>query len=603
MVNELEVYIIVQSATKKFTGFLAKEIIESNMRISFLQPNINSYKQKNEFSNFQNLKPLKYDTVSFGAMKKTKFSGFDAAVVEKYKAPIEKFNSNEDFENWTKSKIEELAKRDYKARQKDSQIQREALLKEWFIYVLQGNSAFTPAMQLIILDAITKNLKPNNDELPPVLNKGVLADCISELNKSLKENPKNSFNFHKMYKTKLNAFYLEDTNTGEEGTKWIIIPSKNHDSENFEANVTKLQTLSHKNWCTKSFNAEPYLEKGDFHVYLVDGKPKIGLRFEGKKLQEIQGEKNNTQIPMSYYDIITDYIEKNGLETSFNAHREIRMAHFNKKRIEQIKNHLYLAIQHKDTQRILNYFGIETEQDENGKLIIDEFREPDSEFTYKDLGINENDLFKDIIEIKRNAYFSNYDVTNLGCLERIGGCAYFQDSKVSKLGNLKSIGKFVIFGNSQITDLENLETINEDARFDNSRVKSLGKLKYIGSDAHFEHCPINSLGELEYIGKDAYFTGSNIDDLGKLKMIRGDAYFAGSPITSLKDIEVIMGDAFFGNSSVTDLGALHTIGRSAYFKNSKITDLGNLQTIRRHPFYIGSLLKEEDFANIQHDLF
>ena len=78
---------------------------------------------------------------------------------------------------------------------------------------------------------------------------------------------------------------------------------KENDPENFEANVEKLKTLSHKNWCTKSFNAEPYLSQGDFHVYLENGEPKLGIRFIGSKIQEIQGEQNNGQIPLKYFDI------------------------------------------------------------------------------------------------------------------------------------------------------------------------------------------------------------------------------------------------------------------------------------------------------------
>ena len=38
--------------------------------------------------------PLKYDTVSFGAMKKSQFDGIDLYIIKKFKARIEKFNSN-----------------------------------------------------------------------------------------------------------------------------------------------------------------------------------------------------------------------------------------------------------------------------------------------------------------------------------------------------------------------------------------------------------------------------------------------------------------------------------------------------------------------------
>ena len=145
------------------------------------------------------------------------------------------------------------------------------MLKEWFDYVIKENDAYSNAQRLIILSAITKDLKANNDIIPPVLNKGVLAQTITELEEKLKVNPRENFDFNKMYQNNLRTTYLEDSSTGETMTGWVVIPSKINDSENFEKNVDKLKTLSHNSWCTKSFNAEPYLSKGYFHVYLENG--------------------------------------------------------------------------------------------------------------------------------------------------------------------------------------------------------------------------------------------------------------------------------------------------------------------------------------------
>ena len=55
---------------------------------------------KHKCVNYPNLTPLTCDTISFGAMKKSEFEGIDLAVVQKFKAPIEKFNSNNDLQKW-----------------------------------------------------------------------------------------------------------------------------------------------------------------------------------------------------------------------------------------------------------------------------------------------------------------------------------------------------------------------------------------------------------------------------------------------------------------------------------------------------------------------
>jgi len=469
------------------------------------------------------LAPLAHDTVSFGAMKKTQFDGVNLAVVEKFKAPIGKFNSNDDLQNWASKQIKEIRKTDFGGRQAETKIQRKAMLNEWTAYVLTENDAYNNATALLILSAVTKDLKPDNDKLPPVLNKGVLADCISEIDKNIRADKKYQFDLNKMYETKLRALYLEDTNTGETESKWIIIPSKDNDPENFEENVKKLKTLSHKNWCTKSFNAEPYLKDGDFHVYLENGHPKLGVRFVGDEIQEIQGENNNGKIPIAYFDEMKKHIDENRLKLSENAQDEINSAEKIKIQIERVRHDLKEKIEKKDVKAIFEYFGSTTEEDEDGFLaIIGDYGL--KEYSYSDVGIDENWLFEKVKKITGNAYFNVSQVKDLGNLEAIGGFANFNGSQVESLGNLKTIGKDADFQNSKLKDLGNLETICGYANFYGSQVKDLGNLEIIGDNANFYGSQVKDLGNLEIIGDNAYFNDSQVKDLGKLKSIGGKVY-------------------------------------------------------------------------------
>lgn len=433
--------------------------------ISLFNNNIQNYKIiKRDFK--QNAtSPLASpeDTLSFRAMKKKEFEGIDAVVIEKYKAPINQFNSNNDLQNWAKSKVDEIINQDYGGRQKETQIQRKAILKEWADYVVNENDAYNNAAAILILTSITKELEPNNDKLPPVLNKGVLADCIYDIKNNLKANKKYQFDFNKMYETKLTNFYLEDTDTGESETKWIVIPSKEHDPENFSDNVDKLKALSHKNWCTKSFNAQPYLENGDFHVYLENGKPKIGIRFVGDSVCEIQGEQNNKKIPVKYLDEVKEHIDNNRLQLDYSANKQIANAEKLKCQIDKIKNDLQDAIDNDDVKTIFEYFQMRPETDEDGFLSILHYRADFGDYTFSDLGIDENWLFKKVKRIKTNADFKHSQVTNLGSLESIGWNANFGHSLIKDLGNLKSIGQSAFFEHSQVTNLGSLESIGRFA--------------------------------------------------------------------------------------------------------------------------------------------
>ena len=561
------------------------------MQISF-NPylKLNNTRKRDFRTSYPNLAPLQRDTVTFGAMKKSKFSGIDRAVVENFKAPIEKFYTNADLQKWSFENALELANKDYGGRKEETKIQRKVMLKEWSDYVLQENDGYTNAMSLLILDAVTKDLKPDNDTIPPVLNKGVLADCIAELDKNTKEVPKYQFNLNKIYKTKLQSYYLDDTQTrpGETSTKWVKIPSKSHDPEHFDENVEKLKTLSYKTWCTKSFNAEPYLEEGDFHIYLENGQPKVGVRFVNDKIQEIQGEANNGKVPLKYLSTVEEHIKEDDLRLTSNVRSEIQDAKELEKEVIRIKSDLKEAIESNDAARIYEYFGVEVEADKSGLLTISEYRQPLSDITYSDIGIDENKLFERVKTIKGNADFSDSLITDLGNLKLIGGNANFRYSQVIDLGQLKSIGGNVRFSNSQVSNLGNLESIGRDAWFSNSQVRNLGNLKSIGRDVWFTNSQVRNLGNLKSIGGDADFSASQVIDLGNLKSIGRNAYFGNSQITNLGNLESIGGDAVFEISQVIDLGKLKSIGGDAWFSDSEIIELGNLESISGDAYFSDS---------------
>ena len=545
---------------------------------------INQNNLKKQNVKYPKLAPLAYDTISFGAMKKTMFDGIDLAVVQKFSAPIEKFNSNEDLQNWANEKAEEIVNKDYEGRREETKIQRKAMIKEWADYVLKENDAYKKTTALLILSAITKDLDSDNDNLPPVLNKGVLADCIAEIDKNIKNDSKYQFNLNKMYRNKLRAFYSDDmeTSTGETATKWVVIPSKKNDPENFEANVEKLKALSYKTWCTKSFNAKPYLTKGDFHVYLEDGKPKLGVRFVGNEIQEIQGERNNGKIPLNYLDIMQNHISENNLSLTKNAQNEIQSAKEIKKEIEKVKKDLSEAIKNNDIKKIYGYFGIEIEEDENGYLTISEYKQPSKIYAFEDLGIDENKLLKKVKTITGDADFSDSLVTDLSSLETIGKDAYFGDSKITDLSSLETIGGDADFRHSQVTDLRSLKTVGGDADFRHSQVTDLRSLRTIGKDARFGSSQTTGLSSLEIIGGDADFECSQATDLRSLRTIGGDADFYKSQVTDLSNLETIGRHADFRYSQVTNLSSLKTVGGWADFSCLQVTDLSNLETIGEH---------------------
>ena len=527
------------------------------------------YKPYNSSKN-RTLLPLKYDTVSFGSMKKSQFQGLDLFAVEKYKAPIEKFYTNEDLQNWAKTKYEQILNKDFGGRYGDIKELRKQTINEWANYIINENDAYTNTHRLIILDGITKDLGYKDEKMPPVLNKGVLAKTIDELDKKIKLNPKIQFNFNKVYAYNLVNQSEEKTSTGVNG--WIEIPSKEHDEENFESNVEKLKTLSHNNWCTKTLNAEPYLEKGDFHVYLVNGEPKVGVRFTGDKIAEIQGEKNDCRIPSAYYDIIAEHIAEKQLQYNNEVEWYLNKAKENSEKFKQIQEIVQNSkIDSNDTEKIFEIMDIKYKKDKDGLYIISHYKTDftDGDFTIQDLGFKESKILDRVKEIKGDANFAGSNLHIFKTLKKISGDANLNMSQIENLGSLEEVGGRLFFSKS-IKDLGNLRKIGGDFNDYGHKLKSLQNVEEIGGDVRIEECinPVfDDFGKLKKIG-GALIIGHKaiIDNLGNIEEIGSTLnIYESTKIKTLAHIKRIGEDARV-NTGLKDFGEIEEIGSTISFR-------------------------------------
>ena len=490
-----------------------------------------------EVSLVRTLAPLKCDTVSFTAMKKSKFQGFDLAVVEKFKAPIEKFRNYNDLQIWAANELNQITSKEYTGRQKEVTLKRNVLINIWKDYLSEDKDTYTPAVSLMIMSALTKDLKPDSDKLPPILNEDVLKSVLEELAANLNSDPHYKFDFGKNYEKALQAAFLdEEGGTDKDITGWVVIPSLVHDEANYELNKSKLSVLSYKTWCTKSLASDLYLRKGDFRIYLEHGKPKLAIRFLNDTVVDIAGVENNNVIPLNYLQTVKDEVAN--LKLSEDVECSIVNAENLKNKIEKTKKELADDIKNNNFMNIFEYFGMNPREDKDGNITLYCYRQPD-EFTFKDLGIDENKLFENVVKIKNSADFSHSDL------------------KV--LANLEEIGLDAVFGKSQITSLPKLVKIGGNAHFTNSKIMTTGSLREIGGNAYFNNSSVVSLEHLKHIGRSAYFNDSCVMDLGDLEIIDGNANFVNSQMISLKNLYYIGKYADFAYSKIKDYGKLETV--------------------------------------------
>ncbi len=465
---------------------------------------------KNEFKNINlnscpsaNLNRL---MISFGAMKKTQFEGIDLMMINQLQAPIQKFNTNQDFQEYCMNILNEkyfsnksiMKLTDSYDNQAASQ--KETILKEWIHYITIENEAYTPAMQLMIMSSITKNLKYDTNHLPPILDKRKLADTIQEIVDNCATKRNYNCNFDKLYRNNLlSATFQSETQLDESLNGWVMIPSKENDSENFEENVKKLQILSHDSWCTKTYNAKPYLAAGDFHIYFEKGRAKLGLRFCDGMLAEIQGEKNDGNVPHLYFEKVKKYISENNFKVAKTTQEKIDYAKAQKEFYDLIGEE---AIKNKDLALILPHYGVSFEQDENGMLILDSFYGKDSfksrPLLLEEIGISYNDILAKTIRIKGHFKSLYNECISTGSVEEIGGSFYDNFSRIETLGKIKKIAN----------------TLNADCAFD---LKSLGDLKYVGGNIKLPYFKDfkDEILKLEYIGgflkfQDKFFAQPNL---------------------------------------------------------------------------------------------
>ncbi len=548
------------------------------MKISFCPVNFSCKSPENSYPK---IKSLQNDCVSFTAMKKSQFSGIDLATINKFQAPIEKFNSNRDLQIWCEVKMNEIGKKRFRCRQDEIELLREEILEDWHCFFLYEEAKLSKSLALFVLYDITKNLKYENYHIPPALNREVFEQTINQITKMLEKNPKEQINFERVYNENLQKQYFDGEDGVSKYTGWVIIPSMKKDFENFEQNADKLKVLSYRNWCTKSGKAKPYLEMGDFHIYFEEGRPKIGIRFSKDEVQEIQGEKNNSKIPVKYYDEILIHTKE--YDKSINAKEEIKRAQEEKQEIDNLKQKIYpRQLSDLTPKEIFELVGIEAEEHDDNTLTLSEYRQPSKKcsYTYKDLGLDENELFKNVVEIKGNADFSNSSLTNTHNLKYVSGKLNLDNSKITKLGNIEQTGSIDIsssnvvslghlkkingnacFKNCENFDFGDLETIEGNADFSLTNLKDLGHIKKIKGNVNFWDAKIETLGELEEIGGDADFRFSKINSTGNLRVIKGNADFKSCKLKRLENVEKIFKDAYFGFSEIEDTGKLKYIGK------------------------------------------
>ena len=261
------------------------------------------------------------DNPAFSAMKASDFCGVDYFCMRKLKAPIEKFNTKTDFQRWALERLKNrFLEAEFGGRGKNTKIERKDIINQWLQGMLTNTRKYTYAFALVVLQNIIHGLKPDNDDLPVIYNDNALTKTLDEIHDTVLNNKEAPISFKNTYKKHLLSLLPQMKNKSDEN--WIIINSIPNDPLHYEDNITRLQLLSHRSWCTKTSNARMHLMYGDIHILLEKGQPRVALRFFEDEIDEIQSI-GNRGISAKDVPVVEEYINKNGYKLSKDVLREI----------------------------------------------------------------------------------------------------------------------------------------------------------------------------------------------------------------------------------------------------------------------------------------
>lgn len=119
--------------------------------------------------------------------------------------------------------------------------------------------------------------------------------------------------FDKAYSKALLLVTKDLVKLGDVNNGWRKIPRTSMDSPNFNNVVAEVQSISSAKWCTRTTHASPYIQRGDFWVYISNGSPAIAIRFDGADVAEIQGPANNGTIPYQYAGEVKNLLDSGQL--------------------------------------------------------------------------------------------------------------------------------------------------------------------------------------------------------------------------------------------------------------------------------------------------
>ncbi len=287
------------------------------------------------------------------------------------------------------------------------------------------------SLKLVIWDAVTSEIKDSNRHIPVPFNAQALYETIKDfesIEPKLRAVRCAKPSFLDIYTHRLRDNLLMEMNLSNNNEIWVKIPSIKNSGADKAKNVSVVEILSYKNWCTRSSadKAEDALKDGNFYVYLCRDsshiwQPMAAMTTYKGKVDQIQGPENNNIIPVNLVEKIKNYITSNHLVCRSNvtdegpkAYQQILISEKLSEFDSVIKKSFSKAIKDNDACTMFKFLGVDVKSLADNMLEIDSYRPVYSlnslkgiNVPYAMFGINEDILLKNVKIIKGDMVLYN----------------------------------------------------------------------------------------------------------------------------------------------------------------------------------------------------
>ena len=384
--------------------------------------------------------------------------GTERQVLNKFKDQVqpEVWQNPDAFKRWAEEKLADISNWDkhpeYVSKDyADYNKPRQEGLEKWVDFLKSDESGVKDDVfaQILFLDGITKEMKPDNAYTPPAISREVFEHVYNEI---LAGNTDVSFTqaYSELNKKKAIEKYGTPTvsEDGIEGT-WVKIPQSKKGEPLYDEHIAMVQSLAQGSaWCLRFENAHGYLQSGDIHFFVDSkGDSQVAINvYPNGQIHDMQRRyKQDGTVPIPYIVPIAKYYKEHNFTGREKAIKDALNAkpEFDRQKVEFAK-----MLEEGRTADIFNELGdnsyaheIKVSRAEDGSYILNNYTPfiKGKPYSLYDLGINEDILFKNVSEVSQSLYLDGSALKVAPKLKKVGVGITFGDNKANDFRALEEI--------------------------------------------------------------------------------------------------------------------------------------------------------------------